>query len=231
MKSTLPDFALADAFQEILGARHSCRGYLAEPVAQDMIGSILRMAQRTPSWCNAQPWGVIVTGAAATERLRQALQSPQAMAETASDIAPPLEYRGVYQERRRECGLQLYDSVGIAHGDRQASMRQALENFKFFGAPHVAIITTETLLGTYGAVDCGAYINNFMLAARSLGVASIAQAAIAMRSRFLHEFFKIPAERQIVCGISFGYKDPDHPANGFRTTRASMERVVQWIDA
>jgi nitroreductase len=221
---------LADSFQEVLDARYSCRGYLAQPVARETIDRILHMAQRTPSWCNAQPWQVIVTSGTATERLRQALQSPQAMAETLSDIAPPLEYRGVYQERRRECGFQLYESVGIAHGDKKSSMQQALENFKFFGAPHVAIITTESLLGTYGALDCGAYVNNFMLAARSLGVASIAQAAIAMRSRFLHEWFQIPAERQVVCGISFGYEDPAHRANGFRTTRARMEQVVQWVD-
>lgn len=230
MKNTLPPSMLADSFQEVLDARYSCRGYLAQPVARETIDRILHMAQRTPSWCNAQPWQVIVTSGAATERLRQALQSPQAMAETLSDIAPPLEYRGVYQERRRECGFQLYESVGIAHGDKKSSMQQAMENFKFFGAPHVAIITTESLLGTYGALDCGAYVNNFMLAARSLGVASIAQAAIAMRSKFLHEWFQIPAERQVVCGISFGYADPAHPANGFRTTRARMEQVVHWVD-
>lgn len=231
MTQTLPASTRANSFEQVLDARYSCRGYLADPVGRETINRILHLAQRTPSWCNAQPWQVIVTSATATERLRQALQSPQATAETASDIAPPVDYRGVYKDRRRECGFQLYDSVGIAHDDRQSSMRQALENFKFFGAPHVAIITTETLLGTYGAVDCGAYVNNFMLAARSLGVASIAQAALAMRSKFLHEWFEIPAERQVVCGISFGYEDPAHPANGFRTTRASMEQVVQWRDA
>jgi hypothetical protein len=61
-------------------------------------------------------------------------------------------------------------------------------------------------------------------------VASIAQAAMAMRSKFLHEWFQIPDERQVVCGISFGYEDPAHPANGFRTTRARMEQVVHWAD-
>ena len=98
------------------------------------------------------------------------------------------------------------------------------------GAPHVAIITTDALLGTYGAVDCGAYVQNFMLAARSLGIASIAQAALAMRSKFLRHWFDIPSDRQIVCGISFGYEDGTHPANAFRTTRAPLEAVLQWVD-
>ncbi|OYO26742.1 nitroreductase [Janthinobacterium sp. PC23-8] len=216
-------------FEAVLDARYSCRGYLDRPVERGTIEAILGLAQRTPSWCNSQPWQVIVTGATATERLRQALQLEQA--EASSDIAPPLEYRGVYRERRRECGKQLYDSLGIAADDRASSMRQTMENFKFFGAPHMALITTEALLGTYGAVDCGAYVNNFMLAARSVGVASIAQAAIAMRSPFLHQWFEIPEDRQIVCGISFGYEDPAHPANRFRTTRATLEQSVRWVDA
>lgn len=218
------------AFEALLDTRYSCRGYLADPVNRDTIEAILRLAQRTPSWCNAQPWQVIVTSPAATERLRLALQAPQNANEFGTDIPPPAEYRGVYRERRRECGLQLYESVGIAKGDRESSARQALENFKFFGAPHVALITTDKFLGTYGAVDCGAYVNNFMLAARAHGVASIAQGAIATRSKLLRAWFEIPDDRQIVCGISFGYENPAHPANNFRTHRATLVQAVQWVE-
>ena len=224
------DPTLAPAFKALLDQRYSCRGYLADPVPREKIDAILQLAQRTGSWCNSQPWQVIVTSAAATERLRHAFDSDEAAAGAAFDIPPPAEYRGVYQERRRECGFQLYESVGIARGDREASQRQARENFRFFGAPHLALVTTEALLGTYGAVDCGAYVNNFVLAARSLGVASIAQAAVASRAPFLHRWFDIPADRQLVCGIAFGYEDPSHPANRFRTTRAPLAQVCRWVD-
>jgi hypothetical protein len=54
-------------------------------------------------------------------------------------------------------------------GDREAYAKQGLENYRLFGAPHVAIVTSDEALGTYGAVDCGAYVNNFLLAAQSLG--------------------------------------------------------------
>jgi hypothetical protein len=47
----------------------------------------------------------------------------------------PSGYHGAYRERRRECGLQLYKSVGVARGDTQAAERQRSENFRFFGAP------------------------------------------------------------------------------------------------
>ena len=39
--------------------------------------------------------------------------------------------------------FQLYNALNIARGDKSAYARQALENFNFFGAPHVAIVTTD----------------------------------------------------------------------------------------
>jgi nitroreductase len=135
----------------------------------------------------------------------------------------------VYRERRRTCGWQLYESVGIKEGDRVASAKQGSENFRFFGAPHLAVITTEASLGTYGVLDCGAYVSNFMLAAASLGVSAIAQAAIASKSHIIREQLRIAASRNIVVGISFGYADESHPANGFRTDRASLQEAATFV--
>jgi nitroreductase len=223
--------AKADAhatLAELLQTRYSCRGFLARPVPRDTIRAILATAQRSASWCNAQPWKLHVASGPAVERLRTALGESARRETPAPDFAWPEAYRGVYQERRRECGWGLYASLGIAKGDREASTAQALENFRFFGAPHVAIVTTDAALGVYGAVDCGAYVGNFMLAAWSLGVATIAQAALASHPAPLREQLGIADDRLIVCGISFGYADPAHPANAFRTTRADPEDCVEW---
>jgi hypothetical protein len=57
---------LADGLTTLLGERHSCRGFLPRAVPKETITRILGMAQRTPSWCNSQPWQVIVTSGAAT---------------------------------------------------------------------------------------------------------------------------------------------------------------------
>lgn len=227
----LPSADRVGNLEQLLRARYSCRAFLDRPVPGETLTRVLGIAQRTASWCNAQPWQVIVTEPAATDRLRAALYAHAQSAAAAPDIEPPREYRGVYLERRRECGFGLYESVGIARGDRVASARQGLENFRFFGAPHVAIVTTAEALGTYGVLDCGAWVSNFMLAATSLGVASIAQAALAMYSPFLRDWFAIPDDRQVVCGVSFGYADETHPANGFRTGRAPVEEAVRLVDA
>lgn len=214
----------------LAAARFSCRGFLDRPVPRAAITHILTLAQRTASWCNAQPWQVIVTSGAATERLRAALLAHAETAPPAPDFPWPSAYHGVYQARRRECGFQLYESVGVARGDRAAARRQALENYRLFGAPHCALITSDAALGVYGAIDCGAYVGNFMLAARALGIDSIAQAALAAYPEFLRDHFCLPRERLIVCGISFGYADPAHPANRFRTTRAAIAEVARFVE-
>ncbi|MEP6501732.1 MAG: nitroreductase [Betaproteobacteria bacterium] len=219
------------SLESLLEDRYSCRAYLPQAVDRATMERIVLLAQRTPSWCNAQPWQVEITSSPATERLRQALFQPEVLAETSFDFPPPGAYEGRYRDRRRECGVQLYQSLGITPENRRASTEQGLENFRFFGAPHMALVTTDAALGVYGVLDCGAYVNNFMLAARSLGVASIAQGALAMRSAFLRDWFALPQGRQVVCGISFGYEDPVHAANGFRTRRASLDEVVRWVEA
>lgn len=221
----------APVLEHLLSRRFSCRGFLPEPVPQATLEQIVMLAQRTASWCNTQPWQVHITRGEATERFRQMLQAPSSTdEEDAQDFPWPSAYEGVYQQRRRESGLALYDSVGIARGDREASARQAAENFRLFGAPHVVMITTDETLGVYGAIDCGGYVANFMLAATSLGVNCIAQAALAKRPERVRAFFDLPATRRVVCGISLGYADPDHPANGFRTSRADVAATVSWHD-
>jgi nitroreductase len=221
---------LAEFVETALKGRFSCRAFRPEPVPRAIIERILAMAQRSASWCNSQAWQLHITEGEATERFRQAL-----LAQVASDpegdwdIEPPREYRGIYRERRRECGFQLYGALGIMRGDREGYARQALQNFRLFNAPHVAIVTSDEALGPYGAVDCGAYVATFLVAAQSLGVATIAQAALARQSSFLHRFFDIGADRLVVCGISFGFADDIHQANSFRTSRASIDDAVEWI--
>jgi len=220
----------AETFKHLLAVRVSHRAFTADPVPQPIIEKILGAAQFTASWCNSQPWRVTVTSGAGTERLRDALGAAIQSGEMEPpDIPFPREYRGVYRDRRRESGFQLYTALGIERGDRDRQRAQTQQNFAFFGAPHVAIIHTDEALGPYGAVDCGGYVNNFLLAATAHGVGSVAQAALAMYPSVLRRELGLSADRNIVCGISFGYPDLDHPTNSYRTTRAPLDQVVDWV--
>ncbi len=219
----------AEIFSKLLDERHSCRAFLAKPVPDKIIARILEMAQRTASWSNSQAWEVVLASGAVVDTFRNALMAHVETNPPAPDFPWPREYRGAHLQRRRECGFGLYGALGIARGDKDAMHHAHMENYRLFGAPHVAIITSDEALGVYGAVDCGAYVSNFILAAQSLGVASIPQAALSTHSPFVRAHFGIPEGRSVVCGISFGYEDAGHPANKFRTTRAAVDDVVKRI--
>ncbi|MEU7479810.1 nitroreductase [Lentzea sp. NPDC042327] len=219
---------LHEALRRLLDERWTCRQFLPDPVPRSTIEQLLALAQRTPSWCNTQPWHVVVTEGAGTERFRTRLLGHLREHPGQPDFPFPVQYTGVYQERRRECGKQLYTSVGVERGDHEGAARQLLRNFELFDAPHVAIITTEADLGVYGAVDCGLYLGSFLLAAQSLGLGAAPQAALAGYSDFLRDHFELPATRRVVAGVSFGHPDLAHPVNGFRTSRADVGSAVTW---
>lgn len=105
-----------------------------------------------------------------------------------------------------------------------------MRNFDLFDAPHCAILSSPRELGPYGAMDCGGFVTAFTLAAQAAGLASIAQAAVATYAPILHELLQIPEDRVILCGLSFGYANHEHPANSFRTDRADLGEFVSWRD-
>lgn len=216
--------------EELLHERFSCRAFLPKPVPRDVLERVLNTAQRTASWCNSQPWQVLIASGAEKEAFRKLIYTEASSGSGDDhDFPAPREYRGVYLERRRESGFQLYNTLGIARGDKVAYARQALENYNLFGAPHVAIIHTDEALGVYGAVDCGGYVSNFMLAAQALGLSTIPQAALARHSGLIRKHFGLGDDRRVVCGISFGYGDTAHKVNSYRTSRASIPDTVTFV--
>lgn len=213
---------------QLMAARYSCRGFKPDQVPRNVVEAILKTAQRVPSWCNAQPWDIVITDGAETNAFRHALRAEVENGAPKPDLPFPSAYTGVYKDRRRTCGWALYEAVGVEKGDRAGSAAQMMRNFDLFDAPHCAILSSPTELGPYGALDVGGFVTAFTLAAQAQGIATIPQAAVASYSPFLHQYFNIPEDRLILCAISFGYEDPDHPANKFRTERADLGEFTTW---
>lgn len=58
----------------LMNARYSCRGYLPEPLDRACIRSIVQLAGRSASWCNVEPWQLVITEhPESTDRFRDAL--------------------------------------------------------------------------------------------------------------------------------------------------------------
>jgi nitroreductase/acyl dehydratase len=220
----------ARVLESLFRRRASRRAFLPEAPPRAILESILEIAQRSPSGCNSQPWKVTLCSGKVASAFGEALSAHAATATAAPDLPFPREYRGVYKERRRDAAWALFDNVGVKPGDRRASAIQNAENFRFFGAPHVAIITSDEALGAYGVVDCGIYVNSLLLAAEAFGLSAVPQGAPAEHSAFIRDYLALPPDRVVVCAVSFGYADMSHPANRTRTKRAPLSEVVTWLE-
>ena len=219
-----------ETLRRLSSGRFTCRAYQPTPVRNDVIESIVEIASKSASWCNVQPWHLLITSAETTDHFRNALVQHAAQAtEVDSDLPFPEEYRGQLAERRRDASYRLYEALGIDRGDKDGRAAQSFENFRMFGAPHVAIVTIPAELGPYAGVDCGAFIGSFLLAAHAHGVSTTPQAALARHAKFIRSYFGIGDERNMVCGISFGYTQPDHPVNNFRTSRVPLNEVMRMV--
>lgn len=218
-------------FASLMEARYSARAYLADPVPEDTLKRIFALAQKTPSWCNVQPWEVVVTAdVAATERFRQALWAyVQEGHVPKPDFPFPGKYIGEYRERRKRCGAALYGALGIPREDKRGAMQQTLKNFRLFDAPHVMLVFSHESLGVYGAIDCGLYLQSFLLASLNEGVQTVPQAALATYPDFIRQYFKVSGEYRLLFGCSFGYADESDPVNRYRTERAPVDESVRWV--
>ncbi len=214
----------------LLTERYSCREFSSEPVPAEVIDEVIALAALSPSWCNTQPWHVHVTEPSTTDEWRRDLAERLAAGvASAPDIEFPTSYEGEFATRRRAAAWQLYEAVGVERGDRAASLRQTMRNFDFFGAPHVLVLTTEAVLGTYGAVDCGLFLQSLLLAARSRGLDAIPQAALALQAPFFKDKLGLPDTRQVLVGVSLGYAAPDAVANSYRTPRKDLDQARTWV--
>ena len=215
-----------EALNNVLDRRYSCRAFQDKVVPFADIHAIIQAAQKVPSWCNFQPWQVHLVTGEIRATLSEKVMAAAIADEGVPDVPFPQSATGKHKERRRTCGLQLYQAVGVARGDRAGSRAQMLENYRFFGAPQAVVSTTPKELGAYGILDCGAFVTAFMMAAEAKGIATIAQASIAEMSEIVRDTLAIPEDRDVLCAISFGYADAEHPANQFRTERAPLDEVL-----
>ena len=216
--------------EEAIVGRQSIRAFQPTPVPRALIEKILAIAGRAPSGSNIQPWRVIVLtdtalGAVSAElkALHEAGDAGAWEYKYYSDV-----WREPYLERRRRCGWGLYGTLGIAKGDREATLAQQGRNFRFFDAPVGLIFTIDRDLAQGSWLDYGMFLQSLMVAARGEGLESCAQAAFCAYHRTISRRLAIPDTQMIVCGMALGYADQAAPVNTFRTERMALEDFVEF---
>lgn len=215
--------------EEALKARHSVRGFSSREVPRDLLTHIFTAAQASPSWCNIQPWRVVVTSGDATRELTRRLTSAAEAGTPTTDFDWPGAYPEPYATHRRECGKALYEAMSVARTDHEARQKAWMRNFLAFDAPHIAIVGMDKRLGLYPAIDVGCWLQSVLLLAASEGVATCAQASLASYAPAIREFVGFEEHVGMVFGIAIGYEDDTVAANACRTSRGELSANVRFI--
>jgi nitroreductase len=191
---------------------------------------IFALAQRAPSNCNVQPWQTLVVSGEQKDALSQALVHAVMQQQPPNpDFNWAIAYQNEHRERQFGSANALYGAMGIAREDKRARQMAMLRNWQFFDAPHVAIFTMDKYLDIMGAVDMGIYAQSLSLIMQQHGISNCMQGALGQFPDPIRDMFGLPEERGVLFGMSFGYADPDAPANQVRTTREDLKTNVQFF--
>ncbi len=208
-------------------SRRSVRAFLPTPVSLEQVEAILKLAGRSPSGTNIQPWRVRVLAGAAREGLSRAildaLDRDGYEKHRRTWEYYPQRWREPFLGRRRKIGWDMYAKVGVAKGDHEGTERQRRRNYDFFGAPVGMILTLDEDLEIGSWLDLGIFISTLSLAARGVGLDTCAQAAFADFHAVIRERLAIPDKELVICGVALGHADPDHPINTLETERAPLD--------
>jgi nitroreductase len=210
--------------------RISIRAFLNKPVPRDVLETIFTDAQQAPSNCNVQPWQVYVVSGASRDALQEKLVAAvMSGKEPNPDFAWYVKYQGIHRDRQFGSANALYSSMGIERQDKTGRLTAMLRNWMFFDAPHAAFFTMDKYLDIMGAVDLGIYAQSLALLMAEKGISSCMQGALGQFPDPVRAFLKIPEERGILFGMSFGYADESAPVNTTRTDRVSLDDAVTFL--
>jgi nitroreductase len=219
-----------DELERIWRERSSVRAFRSEPLTTEQLHGVFGPAQRAPSWCNVQPWRVVVTQPPATAAIAERLQTAARSGMPQAELPFPLDYPAPYNEHRKQCGIALYSAMGIAKEDKARRYDAWLRNYALFDAPHLAVIACDRRLGPYAYVDVGVWLGYVLTAAAALGIATCPMASIAAYPAPLRAALPIAETDIILFGLVLGYADHSSPTNTARTTREPIEANITFVD-
>jgi nitroreductase len=217
---------------DAVAARFSTRAFLDEPVETTRIKRILDRARRAPSGGNLQPWHVyVVAGQKLQEligRIRQrSLEYPRGEP-SEYNVYPP-DLHEPYRSRRYKCGEDLYAALGISREDKPARLRQFAKNLQGFGAPMVLFFTIDRGMGRNQWAHLGMFMQTIMLLAIEEGLHTCPQEAWSAFHSTVAEFIGMPEQQMFYCGMAIGHADLDHPVNQWRTERAPLGEIAEFL--
>lgn len=220
------------SYDEVVLGRRSIRGFLDKPVPRELIEDILRLAMRSPTSLNSQPWNFTVITGEPLERIRAGnVERILAGAPDSREFRRGGAFTGAHRARQVEVAKQLFAAMGIERDNAEKRQDWVLRGFRQFGAPVSIIITYDRELadGDDATFDCGAVTTALVNAAWSRGLGCVINSQGIMQSPVVREHAAIPDDQMIMKAVAMGWPDPDFPANAVVSMRKPLEEAARFV--
>ena len=210
--------------------RKSVRAFKADPVAADLLRSIMDLALMAPSWGNTQPWEVLVVRGKKLAQLKKAFRNKfEADEPTNPDFPLPTEWPEQCLTRYKALGKALFEKIGIRRHDHARRKEHYLQMFQGFGAPVFVYVCLDKRLSRWSMLDVGIFIQTVCLVAMSKGVSSCILTHLVLYPDIVRKELQISDSKYVVMGIALGYPDETAEINAFTSPRESQSDMVKWI--
>jgi len=221
---------------EAITSRASKRKFLNKAVPKELQEKILEAASMTPSGANMQPW--VVYAISNKGVLEKVGDNIIAHIEAGGEVDQfiqyyPLKWKNPYKIRRIKTGVGLYEKMGVDRKDKDKRQELWYDNYRWFGAETVFFVFTDKNLidGAQGAlIDCGAYMQNIMLAAQAYGIDTCPQGSTTEYGRIIAKTLDVPENLALLYSVVLGYEDTSAIQNSYQPERVAMDEIVTFID-
>lgn len=219
-------------FDEVLLSRRSIRGYKPDPVPRELIEEIIRLAMRSPSSMNTQPWNFYVITGEPLNRIRAGnVERMVGGVPESREVRTGNPFSGKHRDRQVGVAKQLFAAMGIARDDKKMRQEWVLRGFRQFDAPVCIIITYDSILDGSDDTpfDCGGVATALLNAAWSRGLGAVINSQGIMQSPVVRENAGIADDQIIMKSIALGWPDQNFPANAVISERKSAEEACVFV--
>ena len=210
---------------EAVKSRKSVRAFINKPIETNLLVDLLSLASRSPSGGNLQPWHIYLLNGKKMNHFKEFMSEWKNPELPKYDIYPA-NLKEPYRTSRFELGEAMYKLLEIPRDDKAARFAHLMENFNFFGAPAALFCFVDETMGPPQWSDLGMFLQTFMLLAQEQGIDTCAQEAWAVKPDSLREFFAVPEELSIFCGMAIGIKDTRARVNELQSERRPTD---EWL--
>ncbi len=212
----------------VIRSRKTTRAFRTDEVPNSVVMEILSVASAAPSTFNTQPWQVHALTGEAKSALSEALICAHSGNTQPPYAAMPSPAPPDCAARQDDFGRRYYSVLGIDRTDMAARSRQTARNYVFFDAPVGLIFTINSTLTKHSWLDCGMFLQNFMLAAHARGLATCPQVSFVRYQSVIADQLKLKHDESVVCGMSLGYPVDNATLNLMQMPREPIESFTRW---